>query len=201
MGGRGSGTWYRWHVKERVEGYRSLDVRRLSEVGLLRSGSSSGWEWRGPHGIRTAWISIRCDGGVVTLSYRFRESGQPWKDVEERVVLTWTNCNFGGERPWFICPGAGCGHRVAKLYGARYFVCRHCLGLAYESQREAPEYRLMRRERKIRLRLGGSSDLAGAYPSKPKGMHWKTYTRLCEMADEAGWASLAKAAERFTSIT
>lgn len=201
MEGSGSGTWYRWNVKRRVEDYRSLDVGRMQEAGLLRSGSISGWEWRSPNGARAARIDTRFEGGVLILAYKFRRNGQSWEDVEERVSVAWTVCNFGGERPWFICPGTRCSRRVAKLYAGGYFICRHCLGLAYESQREAPEYRLMRRERKIRMRLGGSSDLAASYPDKPKGMHWTTYTRLYENAVEAECASLLKATEKFGSKT
>src|SRR5215211_7505330 len=71
----------------------------------------------------------------VTLLYRHRSRlGGEWEDVQEPVPLTWTACNFGGERPWFMCPGAGCDQRVAVLYGpGRYFLCRHCYDLVYES--------------------------------------------------------------------
>jgi hypothetical protein len=64
----------------------------------------------------------------MILRYRFRSGqGSEWEDVQEPVSLTWTACNFGGERPWFVCPGAGCGRRMAVLYGpGRYFLCCHC---------------------------------------------------------------------------
>jgi Transposase DDE domain len=31
-------------------------------------------------------------------------------------VLEWTPCNYGGARPWFLCPMDGCRRRVAVLY-------------------------------------------------------------------------------------
>ena len=67
----------------------------------------------------------------VILLYRCRSGlGDQWDDVKERVRLTWTPCNFGGERPWFICLRAGSGRKVAVLYGpGRYFLCRHCYDL------------------------------------------------------------------------
>jgi hypothetical protein len=74
----------------------------------------------------------------VILTYRHRggPSGE-WEDVREPIELAWTACNFGGERPWFICPGAGFGRRIALLYGpGRYFLCRHCYDLVYQSQRD-----------------------------------------------------------------
>jgi len=62
------------------------------------------------------------------------------------VSLSWTACNFGGERPWFICPGAGWGRRVAVLYGpGRTFLCRHCYDLVSKRQRENEMHRALRR--------------------------------------------------------
>ena len=79
----------------------------------------------------------------------------------------------------FICPGAGCGRRVAVLYGpGRYFLCRHCYGLSYESQRDNQMDWALHRAQSIRERLGGSANMTQPYPEKPKGMHWKTYGRL-----------------------
>jgi hypothetical protein len=62
-----------------------------------------------------------------------------WSDVAQRVTIAWTQCRFGGERPWFVCSvqsnGVYCGRQVTKLYGVgRLFACRHCYRLAYASQ-------------------------------------------------------------------
>jgi hypothetical protein len=97
--------------------------------------------------------------------------------------LTWTPCRYGGQRPWFIYPGVVngrvCGRRVAILYGAgRYFLCRHCYDLTYESQREDLPTRLISKAQKIRQRLGGTASLVDPFPQKPKGMHWRTYSWL-----------------------
>ena len=83
--------------------------------------------------------SIRCvvignhKAERVILTYRHRSGpGGEWKEVREPVPLTWTVCNFGGERPWFVCSGAGCVRRVAVLYGpGKHFLCRHCYDLTY----------------------------------------------------------------------
>jgi hypothetical protein len=102
-----------------------------------------------------------------------------WEDVKETVALSWTACNFGGERPWFICTGAGCGRRVAILYGpGRYFLCRHSYDLTYQSQRDNVMYRSLHRAQDIRERLGGSANMMEPFPEKPKGMHHDTYMRL-----------------------
>jgi hypothetical protein len=37
----------------------------------------------------------------------------------------------------------------------------------------------------IRVKLGGEPGLIHDFPPKPKGMHWRTYYRLREKADDA----------------
>ena len=107
--------------------------------------------------------------------------------VSQRVPLTWTSCHFGGRRPWFICnvyaDGVHCGRRVAKLYGnGKFYACRHCHDLRYQSQREHWGDRALRKAQKIRERLGASPALVDL-PEKPPGMHRRTYeallTKLC----------------------
>jgi hypothetical protein len=104
----------------------------------------------------------------------------------------WTPCNFGGERPWFVCPGVGCGRRVAILYGpGKYCLCRHCNDLRYESQRDDKKDRALRRAQKIRKRLGGSANMMEPFPEKPKGMHLDAYIRLYWECHEAEMEHLA----------
>ncbi|MDP9475892.1 MAG: hypothetical protein M3R38_09425 [Actinomycetota bacterium] len=125
--------------------------------------------------------------------YRHRiGAGAEWEDVRELVPLEWTSCNFGRERPWFLCPGVGCGRRVAVLYGpGRYFLCRHCYDLRYESQREDGALRALRRAQKIREGLGGSANMTEPFPERPKSMHWRTYDRLWQEHREAETEHLA----------
>jgi hypothetical protein len=110
--------------------------------------------------------------------------------VENVARLAWTPCGIGGARPWFVCPGEGCGRRAAILYledGA--FLCRLCRDLAYASQREGrlggrlPRAR--RRAEKARARLGPDTD------PKPKGMHHRTFVRLGREYVEAYWEHVA----------
>lgn len=91
---------------------------------------------------------------------------------------------------------------MAILYGVgRYFLCRHCYGLGYESQREDRADRLRNKAQEIRRRLGGSANLTMPFPEKPKGMHWKTYRRLRWEAQEAEHDSLIAMAERLNLLT
>jgi hypothetical protein len=111
------------------------------------------------------------------------------------VRLEWTLCRFGGHRPWWLCPVAGCGRRVALLYAGRALACRTCSGLAYRSQRETTPDRAIRRADDLRKLLGWKPGIAHPSGEKPKGMQWRTFWRLRERHDEAvrnaitGWAS------------
>ncbi len=60
-------------------------------------------------------------------------------DFDYKVQLTTTPCYFGGNRHWFVCSasknGIYCGRRVGVLYlGGKYFACRHCYNLTYNSR-------------------------------------------------------------------
>jgi hypothetical protein len=169
MGGTGSGNWYRFNKKTTTDECQTIDVRYLHRNGLLQPGHSFSLRWSRA-GRQTGSIGGIVDGSrppkCMTLLYRHRSgSGGEWEKVRERVPLEWTPCNFGGERPWFICPEAGCGRRVAILYGpGRYFPCRHCYDLTYRSRRDNKMYRTLHRAQKIRGQLGGSANMMGAIP-------------------------------------
>jgi hypothetical protein len=183
VGGVGSGNWYRFNKKTTTGEWHSIDVRYLHREGLLAAGRWFTLRWsrgeRETGSIQGAVIGEEKPEQVI-LTYRHRRgSGGEWENIREPVPLAWTACNFGGERPWFICPAAGCGRRVAVLYGpGRYFLCRHCYELVYQSQRDNAMYRALHRAQKIRERLGGSANMMEPFPEKPKGMHWSTYERL-----------------------
>jgi hypothetical protein len=196
LGGEGSGNWYRFNKKTTTGECHSLDVRYLHREGLLIPGHSFSLRWS-LAGRETGSIRVAVEGSDrperMLLLYRHRSGPEyEWEDVHEPVSLEWTACNFGGERPWLVCPGAGCSRRVTILYGpGRYFLCRHCYDLVHESQRENAMHRSLRRAQAIRERLGGSTNMTKPFPEKPKGMHWDTYERLRGEHDEAEMEQLA----------
>jgi hypothetical protein len=65
------------------------------------------------------------------------------------------------------------------------FACRHCYRLAYASQQESAHDRGLLKAQGIRMRLGGTANMLDDFPEKPKGMHWRTYERLCRAHDAA----------------
>jgi hypothetical protein len=76
-----------------------------------------------------------------------------------------------------VClPRSGLRPEGSAPYGAgRYFLCRHCYDLVYESQRDNVMYRAFHKAQAILKCLGGSAHMMEPFPERPKGMHWKTY--------------------------
>ncbi len=142
----------------------------------------------------------------MTLLYRHRTGpGGESDDVKQTVPLDWTACNFGGKRPWFLYPGVvgdeRCGRRVAVLYGpGRYFLCRRCYDLTYQSQRDNKMHRALHRAQDIRRRLGGSANMTEPFPERPKGMHHDTYMRLFWEHHEAESEQLAEMREELDRL-
>jgi len=67
--------------------------------------------------------------GAQRLYFRLEETTWP-------VELLLTPCRFGGQRPWFECPG--CSRKVLTLFWQPDRLrpeCRRCLRLTYRSQR------------------------------------------------------------------
>jgi hypothetical protein len=183
MGGRGSGNWYRWRTKRTTGSCWALNINILRRDGCLAPGAWAIISW-GVDGETRASIGVRRDGAGLELVYTVTVGDAQPEDVRQRVPLDWTDCHYGGARPWFICPG--CGERTGKLYlGGRRFFCRRCCGLVYQSQQESPRDRALHRAQQIRHRLGGSGSMAQPFPAKPPRMHWRTYRRLRLEHDEA----------------
>ena len=181
MGGPGSGNWCR-SSKGTTEATNRVDIRYMKKRGFLKPGTygTLGWTLGGePSGS----IKFNTCQDYVQLIYRFCSHGGEWEDLNYPVYFDETDCHYGGTRKWFICPGQGCGRRVAVLYGpGKYFLCRHFHDLAYASQSENTALRASRKSRKIVERLGGDS-CSDFYPDKPKGMHWKKYDRLIRQVE------------------
>lgn len=90
----------------------------------------------------------------------------------------------------FECPVQGCGKRVSVLYLAQIFACRKCCNFTYESQNEAPHYRMLSKAQKMHMDLGGDG-YVDFPPFKPKRMHWKTYSRKVRIMEaNARWANM-----------
>jgi hypothetical protein len=180
MGGSGSGNRYRFDSKTLTEHCLSIDVRRLNRKRCLDPGLRYTWKWE--NGCN---IVIETRSETIELFYGIIRNEHQHEDVHLTVPLSWSSCNYGGNRSWFICPGKRCGRRVAKLYlSGKYFLCRHCHDLVYLSQRQTKAFRLLDKAQKLCRRLGAENCNDLYATPKPKGMHWKTYKRLVNKAEE-----------------
>ena len=150
MGGTGSGDWYRFDKKSTVEESLTLAVRdvrsrKTSHLGqIVWTGSAISY--------RVTWDNEP----TITLLYRLWDS----EDVEIPIRLQTTPTQFGGKRWWFTCPlivrGVACNRRVGKVYlppEARYFGCRKCHDLSYQSCQEAHQLERLLDRLKARLRF------------------------------------------------
>lgn len=198
MGGIGSGRRYQGG-KDTTGDMRSLDVRKLQRDGSLKPGRVYWLKWS-RYGKEVASIQIRTEADRVILNYRTRRIGGDWQPMEYPIYLEWTDCNLGGRRAWFLCPAAGCGRRVAILYGGALFACRHCHKLNYECQRETDYDRAARRADRIREKLGWEAGILNLSGGKPKGMHWRTFWQLKAQHDALVGVSLDGMAKRLGLI-
>lgn len=196
MGGYNSG---RRSGKQCTDVVRSLDVRQIQKSGLLFAGAAFDWSWT-RHGTTQATISISVRERNVLLSYQQSWRGNAWQRCSNTIQLTWTACNYGGHRAWWLCPS--CGRRVALLYsGQGSYACRHCFNLAHRSQRETEEDLAARRANKLRRRLGWNVGILNSPSGKPKGMHWRTFERLRASHDQHALMALTGMSMQLTTLT
>jgi hypothetical protein len=196
-GGSGSGNRCHYGAKPTTHDYRTLDVRQFARAGVLRSGYWGGWamdtRWRGCC-INPGASGARPDRPhVQTPLQRRRMEGRGLPRLHRLHAV---QCR--GSRAWFICPAAGCGRRVANLYGGDIFASRHCYQLAYASSREDAAGRAMRRADRLRARLGwGEPGILNGEGDKPKWMRWGTFERLATKHDELLQPSIQGMMRRF----
>jgi hypothetical protein len=136
-------------------------VRLLARKNALKAGTQLTWSWSNGSEIgmtvRDGWIDLQYSikGGVSGIF---------------PVHLTYTDCNYGGQRPWFLCPI--CGGRNAKLFQRDgRFNCRSCHKLVYRTQVLDTMGRNQRAYSRLQSKLNDGD-------AKPKGMHWGTFERL-----------------------
>ena len=182
MGGEGSGRFRRRGVRRTIEEVPALDVRAWAREGLLVEGQ---WFSARMVGDGRFPLSVEVERDAVRITKMLEALPGP-AGMVVRIQLERTHPHFGGLRWWFRCPGHDCGRRVALVYAAgREFICRRCLGLAYESQRENRRFRALRRAQKIRVRLGASANITQPFPLRPRSMHVMTYLRYMRRMSEA----------------
>lgn len=208
MGGRGSGHYYHRSGNGRpvMEGFQRVECWKVFR-SYRKHGRCFLWSWkRGTEDAGSVAVEVLPKAelahkqtgqpipgrGAVVFRYRRTPYGGEPEDVEVIIPLRWSFPNFGGTRPWFLCPRCFRRVGVLALYG-NAFLCRRCLGATYEVRNERPSYRFMRRRDKLLSRLGPDGE-------RPKGMHWRTFARICEEADAADYRSWTVGLEEIQGI-
>ena len=135
---------YYWSKKEEADGLKQVSVSFLRKHGYFSNGWHSGaitWSWNGEKtGSISVQSSINENEQYVKFIYTQTDGNTDEKKYfDYKIPLTTTPCYFSGKRYWFICPwsanGRYCGKRVGVLYlGDKYFACRHCYDLTYNSR-------------------------------------------------------------------
>lgn len=145
---------YSWGWKTTVDSLRSIDVNWLIRAGKYTQGSFAlgmGITWTTSGFGNEVKNSINYDIDLSSLtpfiSLRYavnRDEPDDRFDADYQVQIEKTACHLGGFRYWFVCPGDGCGRRVVKLYFlSKYFLCRHCHNLTYESRNISSRFRVL----------------------------------------------------------
>ena len=125
---------------------RTINVNDLNDEGVLDSRYHGKIQWsRDGEEVRSIGIRrvpLPDDREALRLHYTVTPRVGEKREIEHQVALTYTECNFGGDRSWFECPGTECGERVGKIHkpprGDR-FLCRECHDLGYESSQKSGE--------------------------------------------------------------
>lgn len=189
MGGFGSTRWV-GHGRHRTvdEAFLAIPIRELTRQGMFGPWMSLWGTLKWPLVPAEVEWTLEWTGdrepAVLILGGRLRTAGVAYVHPKHRISLGLSCLPSGGKRRWFLC--AKCLRRTGAIYLPHltsWWGCRSCHGLRYWSQRLGRLDRLTRKADKAWRRLGGSPEPVFPFderpPAKPKGMHWRTYERLC----------------------
>jgi hypothetical protein len=125
---------------------------------------------------------------------------------EYRVPFDYTEPNFGGVRPWFMCPE--CGTRREKIHRpptAERFACRECFDLGYLTSRRSGDDLKQAELRYRRAFAKADKDNRRPHPNgtphlpeRAKGTHRETFDQLVGEVHEASeeWYDRMRERER-----
>lgn len=143
----------RWSYSNRlaVEDCKSISTKFLNRHNYFDGGLRSGgmnWSRNGEEtgSIRFVVSTVEREEYLRFLYTQTDNSTGEKTELDYKVRLASTPCNFGGRRWWFICPlvvhGYPCSRRVGALYlgGGQYFGCRHCYDLTYQSSQDSHKF-------------------------------------------------------------
>jgi len=183
MGGIGSNRWKLKEKRKYIDQSCNIDINVMNKQNALFLGAKYSINWgEKDHIINSIAITVR--DKYLEVMYQQKGGQRDGALCETRIDLTFSLCNYGGRRPWFLCPY--CDGRVTKLYHLEPgFICRKCSKLPYQSQSETRFDRARYKAGKIRGILGVEDDIFSPVLTPPKGMCWKTFDRLYKQLKQA----------------
>lgn len=180
----GKGSYYRSAARAYTSGCLNLDIRMLRKKSMLHNHNSFTWSWTSRDSKSSISCRVSAHGDSLELSYNVNS-----EPLAYWVRLDQTPCNYGGHRSWFVCPN--CSKRVGVLYlRGKYFICRKCSNLNYASSQESGNWNneairhLRRIQEKLNCKDWAPMDCMYKTPTRPKGMHGRTYERLLRIYRE-----------------
>ncbi len=148
MGGFGSGDWADAATRKiAVELCMTISATSLKDKGFFAQNKTGTIQWRNGFGEQIGHVQIQSlvSGNGNKTHLELTMGG--FVTSRQRIDLTRTACHYGGHRYWLVCPvvkdGVYCGNRACKLYippGGKFFGCRHCYDLTYESCQKSHKY-------------------------------------------------------------
>ena len=143
----------RWSYSNRrtVEESKPITTKFLNKHHYFNGGVRRGgidWSRNGEKTGSISFVVSTVEGDeYIRFQYTHTDRHSTEKtELDYRARLDWTPCHFGGRRWWFICPlvlnDRACYRRVGVLYlgNSKYFGCRHCYNLTYESCKESHKF-------------------------------------------------------------
>ncbi len=197
MGGFGSGR-REYATTPTVEECRAMDTDKLKDLTEHPNATGQIY-WGDPDDDDANYLAWRTEGvreldgeeRADRVRFRYTTTHYPSEestDVEYVVRFDYTEPNFGGVRPWFICPE--CDTRRRKLYlpprrNADRYLCRECYDLGYRSSRSSGN-ELERAEQRYRKAFAKADaedrrphpNNPPYTPDRPKGTHRDTFDDL-----------------------
>ena len=166
-----------------------LNINELARAGVIRPGADGLLSF--PDGSQVGFYvwqydTAHYDDATHAFPGGIRLTGEGGL---HEIGLAWSGCNYGGQRPWFLCPS--CNGRVAKLFEyGQGFRCRKCIDYRYRSQSRGKVWRLLDKANQLRSRLEPDE-------TRPKGMHKRTYGQLLDEIGDLDRVALSIVASRF----
>ena len=215
MGGFGSGR-QEYATTPTVEECRAMDTDDLKDL-TEHPNATGQLYWGDPNNDDANYIGWRTEGirepdgeeRADRVRFRYTTTHYPSEEsttVDYVVRFDYTEPNFGGVRPWFMCPE--CGTRREKIHRpptAERFACRECFDLGYLTSRRSGDDLKQAELRYRRAFAKADKDNRRPHPNgtphlpeRAKGTHRETFDQLVGEVHEASeeWYDRMRERER-----